>query len=436
MPRVPRKTPEPPGDPGARRSDAGAVPFDRNDEIFRLLVENTKDYAIFMLDPQGRVATWNEGARRIKGYRSDEVVGRHFSIFYAPEAVQSGWPEQELEYATREGRFEDEGWRVRRDGTRFWANVVITAVHDETGTLRGFGKVTRDITERKQHETEVQQLTVELAKRAADLDAANRELLQKSAENERFVYAVSHDLRSPLVNLQGFSRELHVGLDELRRCLDEAALPRHLSDRTTAVLDGHITESVGYIRHAVAHLSSIVEGLLRLSRVGRVEYRWDRVDMQAMVTQIVAAMHAEVTEKGAHVQVGTLPPAWGDRDAMAQIFANLIGNAVQNLDPQRAGQIEVGVRQDGSTVAYFVRDNGVGIPDEQQRRLFQSYQMQPGRARGEGMGLAIVKRIIDRHAGRVWVESTPGRGSTFFFALASEPPDGVGPGVIFRPFRE
>jgi signal transduction histidine kinase len=147
-------------------------------------------------------------------------------------------------------------------------------------------------------------------------------------------------------------------------------------------------------------------------------------------------MHAEVTEKGAHVQVGTLPPAWGDRDAMAQIFANLIGNAVQNLDPQRAGQIEVGVRQDGSTVAYFVRDNGVGIPDEQQRRLFQSYQMQPGRARGEGMGLAIVKRIIDRHAGRVWVESTPGRGSTFFFALASEPPDGVGPGVIFRPFRE
>jgi PAS domain S-box-containing protein len=435
MPRVPRKPPDPPGDPGAERPEVGAVPFQGN-EIFRLLVENTKDYAIFMLDPHGRIATWNVGAQRIKGYRADEILGRHFSVFYTPEAVQSGWPQQELEYATREGRFEDEGWRVRKDGTRFWANVIITAVYDESGTLRGFGKVTRDTTERKQHENEVQQLTVELAKRAADLDAANRELKQKSAENERFVYAVSHDLRSPLVNLQGFSRELEVGLADLRACLGEAVLPDRVRERATAIIDGHLTESLDFMRNAVAHLSSIVEGLLRLSRVGRVEYRSDRVDMHGVVTQLAAAMHAEIVEKGAEVRIGQLPAAWGDRDAIMQVFANLIGNALQNLDASRPGVIDVGVQQDGSSVTYFVRDNGVGIAEDLQRKLFQSYQVKPGRARGEGMGLAIVKRILDRHAGRIWVESTPGTGSAFFFTLATEPPGGAGPGLSFRAFGE
>jgi PAS domain S-box-containing protein len=431
---MPRKPPDPPEDPGAERPEVGAVPFQGN-EIFRLLVEHTKDYAIFMLDPQGRIATWNVGAQRIKGYRADEILGRHFSVFYTPEAVQSGWPQQELEYAIREGRFEDEGWRVRKDGTRFWANVIITAVHDESGTLRGFGKVTRDITERKQHENEVQQLTVELAKRAADLDAANRELVQKSAENERFVYAVSHDLRSPLVNLQGFTRELQVGMDDLRDCLGQATLPDPVRERASAI-DGHLTESLDFIRHAVAHLSSIIEGLLRLSRVGRVEYRWDRIDMHGLVTQLAAAMHAEIVEKRADLRVAPLPAAWGDRAAVMQVFANLIGNALQNLDASRPGVIDVGVQQDGSLVTYFVRDNGVGIPEELQRKLFQSYQVKPGRARGEGMGLAIVRRILDRHAGRIWVESKPGTGSTFFFTLAGEPPGGAGPGVTFRPFRE
>jgi signal transduction histidine kinase len=247
---------------------------------------------------------------------------------------------------------------------------------------------------------------------------------------------VSHDLRSPLVNLQGFSRELQVGMDDLRDCLGKATLPDPVRARASAIIDGHLTESLDFIRHAVAHLSSIVEGLLRLSRVGRVEYRWDRIDMQGLVTELASAMHAEIVEKGADLRVGPLPAAWGDRAAIMQVFANLIGNALQNFDASRAGVIDVGVQQDGSMVTYFIRDNGVGIPEDVQRKLFQSYQVKPGRARGEGMGLAIVKRILDRHAGRIWVESTPGTGATFFFTLAGEPPGGAGPGVTFRPFRE
>jgi PAS domain S-box-containing protein len=434
MASVPRKSPDSEGDSRAGGSQPPPPAFPANtEETFRLLVENTKDYAIFMLDVDGRIMTWNVGAQRIKGYQADEIIGKHFSVFYPPEAVASGWPQQELEYATRDGRFEDEGWRVRKDGTRFMANVVITAIRDDTGTLRGFGKVTRDVTERKLHEDQVQQLTVELAHRAADLTAANRDLLEKSAENERFVYGVSHDLRSPLVNLQGFSRELISATDELRHQLDEPLSGDDLRTRMLGVIDRDMAESIRYIRSAVAHLSSIVEGLLRLSRIGRVEYRWQRVDVTELTTEIVTAMHAVIDEKQAEVHLQALPRAWADRDALSQVFANLIGNALQHLDPARRGHIEIGADQSNGATVYFVRDNGVGISERQRAKLFQPFYKAQTTTRGEGMGLAIVQRIVDRHGGKVWLDSTPGAGTTFYFTLASAPPASLGPGPTGSP---
>src|SRR5215470_3062498 len=143
--------------------DRPAASLAEREATFRLFIESVRDYAIFMLDPEGRVASWNAGAERIKQYRQEEIVGKHFSVFYPPEAVARRWPEHELEVAAREGRFEDEGWRVRKDGTRFWANVVITAVHDDSGRLRGFAKVTRDMTERKN----AQEQSVRLAQQQA-----------------------------------------------------------------------------------------------------------------------------------------------------------------------------------------------------------------------------------------------------------------------------
>ncbi len=152
-----------------------------SEERFRLLIEGTQDYAIFMLDPEGRVASWNPGAERIKGYRPDEIVGQHFSRFYTKEAVDSGWPAHELDVARKQGRFEDEGWRVRKDGSRFWANVIITALHDDAGNLRGFSKITRDLTERRKAEEALRQANAELEQRVEERTAAlhnERELLR------------------------------------------------------------------------------------------------------------------------------------------------------------------------------------------------------------------------------------------------------------------
>lgn len=159
-----------------------------SEERFRLLVEGTRDYAIFLLDPEGRVASWNPGAERIKGYKAQEIIAQHFSRFYPQDAIDRGWPKHELEVARKEGRFEDEGWRVRKDGSQFWANVVITALRDESGNLRGFSKITRDLTERKQAEENARHLAEEQAARKA-AEKAERQL---RASEERLRLFVEH----------------------------------------------------------------------------------------------------------------------------------------------------------------------------------------------------------------------------------------------------
>jgi PAS domain S-box-containing protein len=389
-----------------------------SEERFRLIIDSTIDYAIFMLDAQGHITSWNAGARKIKGYTAEEIIGRHFSVFYTTEAVTSGWPAYELEQAALTGRFEDEGWRLRKDGSRFWANVVISAIRGADGALRGFAKVTRDVTEKKIHEQRIENLTRELQKRVVDLDATNRELAQKSAENESFVYSVSHDLRAPLVNLQGFSQELSLANGTLRTLLSDPGVPARIQKEGISLIDVEMTESITFIRNAVRHLGNIIDGLLRLSRVGRVEYDRIPVDVRAVVADILSSMHGTVVASGARVDVAPLPVIHGDANAVGQVFANLIGNALKSFDDHRPGVIEVSASGDDPPV-FAVKDNGVGIPVEYQKKIFKVFQqVHQGRARGEGMGLAIVRRIVERHGGRMWFESTPGVGTTFFFTFA------------------
>jgi PAS domain S-box-containing protein len=392
-------------------------------EAFRLLVESTTDYAIFMLDTGGHVVSWNAGAERIKGYTAHEIIGQHFSVFYPPDANERAWPAHELAEATRVGRFEDEGWRVRKDGSRFWANVIITALRGADGTLRGFAKVTRDMTRRKAHEERIAGLTRELERRVAELDATNRELSQKNAENESFVYSVSHDLRSPLVNLQGFSQELMMTGEALKKVVAGPGVPPDVRTEAEALIGGDLQESIGFIRNAVKHLGNIIDGLLRLSRVGRVEYESVPVDVNAVVADIVAAMRTSIVEAGARIETGRLPVVNGDRNAIGQIFANIIGNALKSFDENRPGVIEISAAGTAPPV-FAIRDNGVGISFEFQSKIFQVFQhVHRSRTRGEGMGLAIVRRIVERHGGRIWFESRPGEGTTFFFTLASDGPD-------------
>lgn len=402
---------------------AGAEP--ENGRYYELLVDGVRDYAILMLDNDGHVTSWNAGAERIKGYQRDEIIGQHFSCFYPEEERRSGRPERELEIAQTKGRFEEEGWRVRRDGSRFWANVIVSAMRDEAGTLRGFSKITRDISERKSAADQIGRLNADLKLQVAQLAAANRELEQKNRENEMFVYSVSHDLRSPLVNLQGFSNELTLVCQDLREILVENPLPSDVQTRALALIDDDMGESTQFMQSAVMRLSNIIDALLRLSRVGRVDYRRQELDVQGIVCRVVESLATTITEKNARVMVRDLPPAVGDATAIEQVFANLLSNSLKYLDPERPGVIEVGYVPEAvvggeplDIGAFYVRDNGLGIAEDYQSKIFQPFQrVHTGVAPGEGMGLAIIRRILERHGVQIWVESAPGEGAAFFFAL-------------------
>ena len=264
-------------------------------------------------------------------------------------------------------------------------------------------------------------LKAQLEARAADLASANEHLRQETQDNEMFIYSVSHDLRSPLVNLRGFSKELQVSCDEVRANIVAARLPESERARMTAVLDGDVGESLQFLHQAVVRAAAIIDALLRVSRAGRVEYRWQRVDVAALVAALVDGMRDTAAARGVRIVVGPLPPAWGDANALEQAFASLIDNALHYLDPARPGRVEIGAL-DGSPSAaariYFVRDNGVGIPAAYLPKLFHAFQRLHGDdTRGHGIGLALVRRIVERHGGRVWVESADGEGSTFFVAL-------------------
>ncbi|HEU4601286.1 MAG TPA: PAS domain S-box protein [Steroidobacteraceae bacterium] len=388
-----------------------------SEERFRLMVENTLDYAIFMLDPDGNVASWNAGAQRIKGYKADEIIGKHFSTFYPQEAVDRGWPQEELRRAIKGGRFEDEGWRVRKDGSMFWANVVITALFLPDGTLRGFAKVTRDMSQRRAHEQRIVNLSHELEQRVAELGKANRELAQQSSENESFVYSVSHDLRAPLVNLQGFSHELLLTSQALEKVLADTRLPDDIQQHAKELLSGELHESISFIQNAVRHLGNIIDGLLRLSRVGRVEYKSEPIDLNKLLNDILASLHSQIVQSGGQVKVHPLPVLSGDRNAVGQIFANIVGNALKSFARERPGVIDISATDDEVPVI-SIRDNGVGIPADYHNKIFRVFQhVHSARNRGEGMGLAIVRRIVDRHGGRIWFESNPDTGTTFYFTL-------------------
>ena len=265
-----------------------------------------------------------------------------------------------------------------------------------------------------------------LERRAAELTRANRDLSHKTQEIEMFVYSVSHDLRSPLVNLQGFSRELGTARLELQNILTG-----DLSDEARAsaklLIDRDVAESIHYIQTAVTRLSGIIDALLRLSRAGRVEYRPKLVELPPVISRILEAMRGTITQRKAEITVLDLAPVWADPTAVEQIFANLIGNAVNYLDPNRPGKIEIGMTEREvddleNPLTYYVKDNGLGIADAYLPKVFAVFQRLHGSvAPGEGVGLALVRRVVERHGGKVWVESAEGVGSTFLVAFPAKP---------------
>jgi PAS domain S-box-containing protein len=361
--------------------------------LYRLLVESVRDYAIFMLDPRGRVVSWNEGAERIKGYAADEIIGRHFSAFYHPELVAEGFPDFELELAAREGRFEDEGWRVRKDGTRFWANVVITALRNEAGELVGFAKVTRDLSERRAAEEQ----RVADAQRVASAEAANR------AKSE-FLAAMSHELRTPLNAIGGYAELLVDGI------YGPVPEPQR--------------EVLQRIRRSQQHLLTIITDLLNYSRIeaGQIAYDLAPVPVVAMLDTVTAMIEPQALRKGLTFDRGSCPAqalAHADRARAEQILLNLLSNAVK-FTPA-GGRISVSCARIGDRVALRVRDSGPGVPANKLEAIFEPF-VQLGRAlnsphEGIGLGLAISRDLARAMGGDLTVASAPGAGATFTLML-------------------
>jgi signal transduction histidine kinase len=285
----------------------------------------------------------------------------------------------------------------------------------------------------------------ELQRRADEMGVMNETLRQQTQENEMFIYSVSHDLRSPLVNLQGFGKELRHACEELGEVVAASVLPAEEKKRIETILKADVGESLRYLQTAVMRAANIIDALLRLSRAGRVEYARVRVDVQQVVGRVVDAMQGTIKERGAVVEVGALRPATGDATAVEQVFGNLVANAVNYLDPKRAGRIEVGMVEGEGTEAlrhkgteggtgggtgmniYYVKDNGMGIPKAYMGKMFTAFQRLHGNAvKGEGIGLALVRRMAERHGGRAWVESEEGVGTTFFVSLPAAEESGFG----------
>jgi PAS domain S-box-containing protein len=364
-----------------------------SEERFRLLVQVVRDYAIFMLDPSGIVSSWNEGAERIKQYTAGEIIGRHFSAFYTPEDLAAGKPARELEVAQAEGRVEDEGWRVRKDGTRFWANVVITAVRDAKGTLVGFTKVTRDLTERRQAEFRA----VEAARRIAEAEAANR-------TKSEFLAAMSHELRTPLNAIGGYVELMAMGLG------------------------GPVTEEQqGYldkVQRSQRHLLQIISDLLNFSRIeaGQIEYEIAPVRLGESIATVGAMLEPQSIEKEIELVLGPCPEglaALADRVKVEQIILNLCSNAVKFTEA--GGRVEVSCENRGDRVAVSVSDTGVGIAPEDVERVFEPFvQLGRGltsRQEGTGLGLAISRDLARAMGGDLTVRSELGKGSTFTLTL-------------------
>ena len=368
----------------------------RSEERFRLLVESVQDYGIFMLDPRGHIASWNAGAERIKGYRAEEIIGQHFSRFYTDEDIAGGKPPWELEVATAEGRYAEEGWRVRKDGTLFWASIVITALRDESGSLRGFAKVTRDMTERRAAEEQLRRLNEQLeqrvAERTAQLEAANREL-------EAFSYSVSHDLRAPLRGIDGFSQAL---LEDYSERLDDQGL-----------------DYLRRVRAATQRMSRLIDDLLGLSRITRSELRREAVDLSGLARSVVEQLREAQPGRQVEFRVADGLSAQGDARLLRIALENLLGNAWKFSSKTAGAVIEFGATEAGGEDVYFVRDNGAGFDMNYASKLFGAFQRlhDVREFEGTGIGLATVQRIVRRHGGLVWAEGEPGRGATFYFTL-------------------
>jgi PAS domain S-box-containing protein len=366
----------------------------QSEERFRLLVDGVKDYAIFMLDSDGHIVSWNTGAEHIKGYKASEIIGKHFSVFYPPEEIARKWPEHELAVARAEGRFEDEGWRMRKDGSRFWANVIIAALYDGEHRVRGFAKVTRDLTVRRRIEA---------------LEESERQM------NE-FLAMLAHELRNPLASIVNA-----LGLMRSKPGQEQAEFRAVLERQTTL-------------------LARIVDDLLDVSRItrGKIALKREILDMNRVVARTLESCRPLIDAHKHAVELRLADeelPVDADSTRLSQVVLNLISNAVKYTPD--AGCITIAVSREDGEAVLRVHDTGIGIAPALLPKVFDLF-VQGDRSLdrtegGLGIGLTLVRRLVEMHGGSVSASSGgQAEGSEFVVRL----PLALGRGVARGPAKE
>jgi PAS domain S-box-containing protein len=367
----------------------------KGEERYHKMIAEVQDYAIILLDEKGDILNWNAGAQKIKGYSADEIVGKNFKTFYLPEDQESGLPQKLIAEAAQNGKATHEGWRLRKNGSRFWGSIVITALHNDMGEIIGFSKVTRDLTERKMAEDRMQKYVLEL-------QAQNREL-------ERFAYVASHDLQEPL-------RKIRTFIDVIRNNLHDKELT---------------TRFFGKITASAERMSHLITAVLNYSRLEKDDNEKTQVDLNRVLKSVLDDFEVIIKEKDALVSSEELPSIHGNELQISQVFSNIIGNALKFSSNKPAIKTSSKVVHSdqirgcpanlakGNYFEIVFADNGIGFEQQHGEQIFVLFQRLHGRQAysGTGIGLALCKRIMENHGGFISAWGEPGNGARFHIYL-------------------
>lgn len=376
-----------------------------SNEIYHRMIVEIEDYAILMINREGIVMNWNRGAEKIKGYRADEIIGKNFRLFYTDKDRLAGVPDQLIAEAEKNNRAQHEGWRVRKDGTKFWGSVVITALHDDNGNIIGFSKVTRDLTERMQAEEALKETANELARKNRELDAMNQELAS-------FAYVSSHDLQEPLRKIQTFATRI--------------------AETEAETLSAKAKDYFSRMQNAALRMQRLIEDLLSYSRTNTGEKIFEAVNLNNLVNEVKNDLRELIDTKQAVISVSPLPTLQVIKFQFAQLLTNILSNALKFSKQDVVPQIKISHqiiegREVESNHADLkkqyhkisISDNGIGFEPEHKHKIFEVFQRLHGRSEysGTGIGLAICKKIVDNHGGVITGEGNLEEGATFTIYL-------------------
>lgn len=365
----------------------------KSEERYFKMVEEVEDYAILLLDRDGIVLNWNKGAENIKGYAEKEIVGKHFRQFYLPHDREDGLPEKLIAEAVSNGKAMHEGWRLRKDGTKFWGYIVITALHGADGEIIGFSKVTRDLTERKIAEDQLQNY-------ARSIEVQNEQL-------EEYAHITSHDLQEPL-------RKIHIFAGIVEENIDNKAT---------------VAANLAKIKAAASRMGILIQDILKYSKLSQKEDLFELTNLDKLIENVLSDLDQLIIEKQARIDVPPMPVISGIPVQLHQLFFNLIGNALKfsaadahirlSSNPLSKGEVAKFPDLDPSVnyVCFSVADNGIGFDQQYADKVFKLFQRLGDAKTGTGIGLALCKRIVENHKGSIYVESKEGLGSTFYVIL-------------------